>query len=204
MMKNHIKLHDATKSSTGQTSQRTFNETHSDTKKDSLKNSLEQVDVVPNSIHPNQAASRPTDFSMRNNDGCMNVKQPIFRNVVCRNILQNQGMQANDQRIGAIGKNIINIEIYFTKLPILFQFFAVARNSSQSVKMNSFNSEDGKLPCEFCQILQDIESFEEHQVLCGSRIEYCSKCKKQIALFQRENHICQLADIQRKNGKCML
>ena len=68
--------------------------------------------------------------------------------------------------------------------------------------MNNVHVEAVGLPCEFCQAIQDIETFDEHQVLCGSRIENCSQCNAQITGFQKSGHICRKSNIQTQDGEC--
>lgn len=57
------------------------------------------------------------------------------------------------------------------------------------------NENNVLIPCEFCQVGYAIENLEEHQLLCGTLFETCSRCHEKITRNQRFLHLCsEIAD----------
>ena len=112
-MKEHIKQHAAANSFADKADQTNFNETQRDSLKTGSKNSFsQQVKPAPKIFHQpassqNPGDSKPTSAPIKDEDGCMMLQKPKYRNVICQKLLSMKTIQAGSEFIGAKGIAVI-------------------------------------------------------------------------------------------------
>ena len=85
--------------------------------------SSQQLDPGPNIIHQESADSGLSSVPITNNDGCMSIQKPTYRNVICQKFFnESDRNQVSNQFIGAEGRRIFIS--YFLILVLLIICFS--------------------------------------------------------------------------------